>query len=99
MAMIESGASAPVGTGLPAERTALGWHRTGLALLVNAAFLIRSAGLNRDYWIVVPAAAIALTGLVAWWPTSPGRERRATCVAYAAASAVTAVVSMGVVTR
>ena len=47
--------------GLQAQRTALSWNRTGLALLANAILALRSGWTNRE----APVTALALTLLIA----------------------------------
>lgn len=47
--------------GLQAQRTALSWNRTGLAVLVNALLALRSGWTNRE----APVTALALALLVA----------------------------------
>jgi hypothetical protein len=47
--------------GLQAQRTALSWNRTGLALLANALLALRSGWTNRE----APVTALALTLLIA----------------------------------
>jgi uncharacterized membrane protein YidH (DUF202 family) len=47
--------------GLQAQRTALSWNRTGLAVLANALLALRSGWANRE----APVTALALALLVA----------------------------------
>ena len=47
--------------GLQAQRTALSWNRTGLAIFANALLALRSGWTNRD----VPVTALALVLLLA----------------------------------
>ncbi|MCU1558501.1 MAG: hypothetical protein JWN09_2496 [Microbacteriaceae bacterium] len=81
----ETGSTAPV-PGLQAERTALAWNRTGLAVLVNGLLALRSGWISGQPTFVVAgavllAAAAAAVLYGAWrrrhllgvgGPTAPG---------------------------
>ena len=56
-------------------RTALAWQRTGLGLLLVAGLLTRSAAVHRDLLLVVPAAVVAVAGLVVLGLLGPRRQR------------------------
>ena len=64
----------------PAEtqpaRTALAWQRTGLAVLVVAGVLAHAAARRAELVLVVPAAVVALTGLVVLGVLGPRRQRQ-----------------------
>lgn len=53
--------------GVQPERTALAWHRTALAMLVNGALLVRAAAEARSplVWAVAVLVVLAALGLFA----------------------------------
>jgi putative membrane protein len=65
--------SGPVET--PPARTALAWQRTGLGLLLVAGLLARSAAVRDELLLVVPAAVVAVAGLVVLGVLGPRRQR------------------------
>jgi putative membrane protein len=58
-----------------AARTGLAWQRTGLSLLLVAGLLARGAAVHGDRLLVVPAALVAMTGLVVLGVLGPRRQR------------------------
>jgi len=70
-----------------AARTALAWQRTGLAVLLVAALLARGAAVAGSLLLVVPAAVVAVAGLVVLGPLGADRARAADRAAQAAADA------------
>ena len=56
-------------------RTALAWQRTGLAMLLVAGLLARSAVLHESLLLVVPAGVVAIAGLVVLGLLVPRRQR------------------------
>ena len=65
--------SGPVQT--QAARTAMAWQRTGLSVLLVAGLLARSAASHGELLLVVPAAVVALAGLVVLGLLAPRRLR------------------------
>jgi uncharacterized membrane protein YidH (DUF202 family) len=59
-----------------AARTALAWQRTGLGLLLVAGLLARGAAVHGELLLVVPAALVAVAGLVVLGSFGPRRQRR-----------------------
>jgi putative membrane protein len=58
-----------------AARTALAWQRTGLGLLLVAGLLGRGAAVHGELLLVVPAAVVAVAGLVVLGVVGPHRQR------------------------
>jgi hypothetical protein len=58
-----------------AARTALSWQRTGLGLLLVAGLLARGAAVRGQLLLVVPAAVVAVAGLVVLGVLGPRRQR------------------------
>ena len=56
-------------------RTALAWQRTGLAMLLVAGLLARSAVLHESLLLVVPAGVVAVAGLAVLGLLVPRRQR------------------------
>ena len=65
--------SGPVET--QAARTALAWQRTGLGVLAVAALLARGAASSGQLLLVVPAAVVAVAGLVVLGAVGARRAR------------------------
>jgi uncharacterized membrane protein YidH (DUF202 family) len=61
--------------GLQAERTALSWTRTGVAVLVNALLALRSGWFSHDAPIIVLASALVVAAGAVFWL---GASRRRT---------------------
>ena len=56
-------------------RTALAWQRTGLAVLVVAALLVRTAVVRDQPLLALPAGLVALVGLTLLGVLAPRRAR------------------------
>jgi hypothetical protein len=65
--------SGPPGT--QAARTALAWQRAGLGVLLVAGLLARSAAVRGQVLLVVPAAVVAVAGLVVLGVLGTRRQR------------------------
>jgi len=83
---------------LQAERTALAWNRTGLAMVVNALLALRSGWASRDTPITVLAFALIIAAGVAVlygsWRRRHLLNGRGRTAPSAIAIAITAVVSL-----
>ena len=56
-------------------RTALAWQRTGLAVLVVAALMLRGAAVDGDLLLALPAGTVAVVGVVVLGRLAPSRRR------------------------
>ena len=56
-------------------RTTLAWQRTGLSTLLVAGLLARGAAAEGQLLLVVPAAVVAVAGLVVLGVLAPRRQR------------------------
>ncbi len=60
MTPVEAATPRPRDPGLQAERTALSWNRTGLAMLANALLALRAGWVSRDTPITILAFALLI---------------------------------------
>lgn len=84
MGSLETGTQQARESGLQAERTALAWNRTGLAVLVNALLAFRAAWISDQEFISVLAWMLLIA---AGWVLLYGASRRRQFVSGLATSA------------
>jgi putative membrane protein len=70
-----------------AARTALAWQRTGLSVLAVAGLLARGAAAEGRLLLVVPAAVVAVAGIVVLGVLAPRRQRAGDAAARAGGDA------------
>lgn len=98
MTGLESATQRPRDPGLQAERTALSWNRTGLAMLANALLALRAGWTSQDTPITVLAfALLAAAGaavLYGAWRRRHLLNGRGTTAVSATAIATAAIVTL-----
>lgn len=83
--------------GLQAQRTALAWHRTGLAVLANALVILRS-GVSAGHPVLTALGVLLLAGAAGVAAGGVWRSRTLRLGAHAAATPVPVVRAVAAVT-